>query len=501
MTYALLITAFIISTCGLIYELIAGTIASYLLGDSVTQFSIVIGVYLFAMGIGSFLSKYIEKNIVLTFVQIELLVGLVGGCSAATLFMLFEHVQSFRIVLYGIVSLIGILIGMEVPLLMRVLKDRLQFKDLVSQVFTFDYIGALIASILFPLVLVPVLGLVRSSFLFGLLNVLVAFWTIHLFRNELPWLRVMRGTAFLLVVGLVCGFAFSEKLMALAESATYADTVIYSRSTPYQRIVLTGNGKDFRLFLNGNLQFSSRDEYRYHEALIHPAMASLKEPQKVLVLGGGDGLAVRELLKYPSVNEITLVDLDKQMTDLFRQKGLLSNLNQGALNDPKVKIINEDAFVWLKNGAEKHFDFIVVDFPDPSNFSLGKLYSDTFYKALKKVLNQEGLLVVQSTSPYFAKNSYWCVVNTLESVGLSTTPYHAYVPSFGDWGYVIASFTPFKSGSAFPQGLRYLSPDTFSQMLHFSSDMMPTVKLVNKLNNQSLVHMFESEWSEYVDVH
>ena len=500
MTYALLLTAFVISTCGLVYELIAGTIASYLLGDSVTQFSIVIGVYLFAMGIGSFLSRYIEKNLVLTFVQIELLVGLIGGCSAATLFMLFEHVESFRILLYGIVGLIGILIGMEVPLLMRVLKDRLQFKDLVSQIFTFDYVGALIASILFPLVLVPVLGLVRSSFLFGLLNVLVAFWTIHLFRNELPWLRMMRSTAFILLVCLVCGFAFSEKLMAMAEAATFSDNIIYSTSTPYQRIVLTGNGKDFRLFLNGNLQFSSRDEYRYHEALVHPAMASLNEPKQILVLGGGDGLAVRELLKYPSVEQITLVDLDKQMTDLFRQKGLLSRLNEESLNDPKVKIINDDAFIWLRQKAGK-YDFIVVDFPDPSNFSLGKLYSDTFYKAIKNVLNPQGLLVVQSTSPYYAKNSFWCVVNTLNSVGLHTTPYHAFVPSFGDWGYVIASFDPFKSGEQFPQGLRYLSSETFSHMLHFSADMLPTVKLVNKLNNQSLVHMFESEWSEYVDVH
>ena len=166
MTYALLITAFAISTCGLIYELIAGTVASYLLGDSVTQFSIVIGVYMFSMGIGSYFSRFIEKNLMLTFVEVELLVGMVGGSSAAILFLFFEHVESFRILLYGLVSIIGILIGLEIPLLMRVLKDRLQFKELVSQVFTFDYVGALIASVLFPLVLVPMLGLVRSSFLF-----------------------------------------------------------------------------------------------------------------------------------------------------------------------------------------------------------------------------------------------------------------------------------------------------------------------------------------------
>lgn len=500
MTYALLATAFVISTCGLVYELIAGTVASYLLGDSVTQFSTVIGVYLFSMGIGSFLSKYITKNVIPTFVQVELLVGILGGCSATILFLLFEHVDNFRIVLYGLVALIGILIGLEIPLLMRILKDRLEFKDLVSQVFTFDYVGALLASLLFPLILVPYLGLIRSSFLFGLLNTAVAIWTLHLFRNDLPGLRYLKGTAVALVLALASGFAFSEKLMTIAESSTFPDPIIYSTSTPYQRIVITGGGKELKLFLNGNLQFNSRDEYRYHEALVHPGMASLKDPRNILVLGGGDGLAIREILKYPSVESVTLVDLDRQMTELFKGQELLSRLNQHSFDDPRVKIINDDAFVWLRRSKEQ-FDFVVVDFPDPSNYSLGKLYSDKFYGTIKNVLKPDGLIVIQSTSPYYAKNSYWCVVNTLNSVGLNTTAYHAYVPSFGDWGYVIASKGPFIPAKRYPDGLRYVSPDTVAQMLIFPGDMMPTVKAVNKLNNQALVHLFESEWSEYVDTH
>lgn len=500
MTYALLITAFVISTCGLIYELIASTIASYLLGDSITQFSTVIGVYLFSMGIGSFLTRYVEKNIVAVFVQVELLVGLVGGCSAAILFLTFEHVENFRVLLYAIVSLIGILVGLEVPLLMRILKDQLDFKDLVSKIFTFDYVGALLASLLFPLVLVPYLGLVRASFLFGILNVGVAIWTLHLFRDNLRWLNYFRTSAVILALGLVCGFAYAEKLVAIAEASTFQDNVIFSTSTPYQRIVLTGSNKDLKLFLNGNLQFSSRDEYRYHEALVHPAMATLREPKNILVLGGGDGLAVRELLKYPSVESITLVDLDKQMTELFKEQALLVRLNENSLNNPKVKVLNQDAFVWLRKCQQK-FDCIVVDFPDPSNFSLGKLYSDTFYRSLKNTLTPDGLIVVQSTSPYYAKNSFWCVVNTLRSVGLKTLPYHAYVPSFGDWGYVLASNHPIEMRHEYPAGLRYVSQETVEQMLHFAKDMKPTVDTVNKLNNQSLVHLFESEWSEYVEVH
>ena len=502
MTTALLITAFVISTCGLVYELIAGTVASYLLGDSITQFSTVIGVYLFSMGIGSYLTRHVSKNIALTFVQVELMVGLVGGFSATLLFLLFNHVDNFRIVLYGLVSLIGILIGLEIPLLMRILEERLDFKTLVSQIFTFDYVGALLASLLFPLVLVPYLGLMRTSFLFGLFNIGVALWSIHIFKEQLPWQKSLKGTAVALAIALVGGFAYSDRLMSWAEASNFPDPVIYSTSTPYQRIVITSNSKDLRLFLNGNLQFSSRDEYRYHEALVHPIMAACPDPQDILVLGGGDGMAVRELLKYPAVKSITLVDLDKKMTDLFKTQVILTRLNENSLNDDKVHVVVNDAFVWLKKTPQR-FDVAIVDFPDPSNYSLGKLYSDTFYKTLKKVLKPDGAVVIQSTSPFYAKNSYWCVDATLAAAGFCTTPYHAYVPAFGDWGYVIGSLVPFQEPpqERYPSGLRYISSATFKQMLCFAKDMMPTMVSVNKLNNQSLVHLFESEWSEYVDVH
>jgi spermidine synthase len=498
LTYALLITAFVISTCGLVYELIAGTVASYLLGDSVTQFSTVIGVYLFSMGIGSFLTRYVDKDIILKFIQVEMLVGLVGGCSAALLFMSFEHVENFRILLYALVSTIGILVGLEIPLLMRILQDRLEFKELVSQVFTFDYIGALLASLLFPLLLVPYLGLIRSSFLFGILNACVAVWTVHLFRNDIKGTFALKSAAVTVALFLIGGFIFSEQLMTIAESSTYQEPIIFSKSTPYQRIVITCKGKEVRLFLNGNLQFNSRDEYRYHEALVHPAMASLKNPEKVLVLGGGDGMAVRELLKYPSLKTIQLVDLDPEMTKLFRAEGLLSQLNNNSLSDPRVSVINQDAFIWLRSSKEK-YDCAIIDFPDPSNFSLGKLYSDTFYKTVKRALKPGGVVVIQSTSPFFAKNSYWCVVNTLESVGFHTTPYHAYVPSFGDWGYVLASVDKFEPPKIYPANLRFVSDQSFAQMLTFAPDMMPTERCVNKLNNQKLVHLFESEWGEYVE--
>ena len=206
------------------------------------------------------------------------------------------------------------------------------------------------------------------------------------------------------------------------------------KSSPYQRIVITRWKDDVRLFLNGHLQFSSRDEYRYHEALVHPGLQSLTRPRRVLVLGGGDGLAVREILKYDSVDTVTLVDLDPEMTRLFSQHQALTRLNQNSLSSPKVKIINADAFLWLEENRD-FFDFVVADFPDPTNYSLGKLYTTAFYRLLRRHLSENGVAVIQSTSPLFARRSYWCIVKTLQSVGFQVTPYHTYVPSFGEWGF------------------------------------------------------------------
>ncbi|RYZ86621.1 MAG: polyamine aminopropyltransferase, partial [Proteobacteria bacterium] len=254
---------------------------------------------------------------------------------------------------------------------------------------------------------------------------------------------------------------------------------------------------DFRLFLNGNLQFSSKDEYRYHEALVHVGLSSLKDPKRVLILGGGDGLAVREILKYPSIEEVVLVDLDSEMTDLFTHHEALTQLNGNALNSPKVKVINDDAFLWLKSNTKK-FDFIAVDFPDPSNFSVGKLYTNSFYRLLNAALADDGVGVIQSTSPYVAKKSFWCVNHTLQSVGFKTSPYHVYVPAFGDWGYILISKNSFKIPEKFPDGLKYLNQDVARTLFVFPQDMIVASNDINKLNNQILVKYFEEEWAGYV---
>lgn len=491
----------VIATCGLVYELIAGTAASYLLGDSVTQFSTVIGCYLFAMGAGSWLTKYVERNLIGVFIKVEILVGAIGGASAMLLFMLFDHVASFRVLLYFLVFIIGMLVGVEIPLLLRILKDRIEFRELVSRVLALDYLGALFASILFPLVLVPYLGLVKSSFLFGMLNVGVAVWVIYALKDEVPSLVATRFSAIAVLVMLTLGFVYSERIMSIAESGAYPGSVIFSQSTPYQRIVITKTRHDLRLFLNSNLQFSSVDEYRYHEALVHPALAALDNPKTVLIFGGGDGLAVREVLKYPSVEKVVLVDLDPAMTELFSQSDILTGLNKKSLLSDKVEVVHRDAFIWVRDmqrsaNAPK-FDAVISDVPDPSNFSIGKLYSKTFFTALRSLVHDRSIIAVQSTSPLVARKAFWCVNNTLQDAGFKTAPYHLNVPAFGEWGYVIASLSDYTPPEKFPDGLKYITARSAADMFYFPPDMAHLDTKIQRLDDQALVRYFDQEWSEY----
>ena len=494
---ALLASVFVVAACGLLYELAAGALASYVLGDSVLQFSTIIGTYLFAMGVGSWLSRYFERQLPAHFLRIELLVALIGGLLPATLFLANAYAPgAFRFLLYGMVLVVGTLVGLEIPLVMRILKRNVALKDLVSQVLTFDYLGALAVSLAFPLLLVPQLGLIRTGLLFGLMNALVALWAVWLFRWELRRLGAHVAACVMVLGLLLAALVGAEKITTFAEDKFYQDSIVFTAASPYQRIVVTNGKLGHRLFLNGNLQFAERDEYRYHEALVHPAMAAHGAPKKVAVLGGGDGMAVREILKYPSVESVTLVELDPAMTQLFTDNPTLARLNGGALRDPRVKVVNADAFGWLQEGQDT-FDVIVVDFPDPTNFSIGKLYTNSFYALLEQRLAASGYAVVQTTSPLVARQSFWTVVQTIESVGLRTTPYHAHVPSFGEWGFVIASRRPWRLPEALPGELRFLSADTLPLLFDFPLDMARVPAEVNRLSNQALVHTYEREWGKH----
>ena len=494
----LFINVLIVATCGLIYELLAGTLASYVLGDSITQFSLIIGIYLFAMGVGSWLSRFIDTGLARRFVDIELAVAILGGSSAPLLFLTFSRVSYFYVVLYFIVFAIGVFVGLEIPLLLRILKDEIEFKELVSRVLAFDYIGALVASILFPILFVPRLGLIRTSLIFGMLNAVVALWGTWMLRPLIKGSVVaLRVKAVLVMALLLIGLVKANRITSLAEDEIFADDIVYTKDTPYQRIVITRGRAGFQLFLNGNLQFSSTDEYRYHEALVHPAMLLSNNPKRVLVLGGGDGLALREILKYPSVEHITLVDLDPEMTKLSSHFPPLASLNQQSFSDPRVQVINEDAFIWLEQTKDDAYDAAIVDFPDPNTFALGKLYTTRFYRLLRARLTETAGVSVQSTSPMFARNSYWCIIRTLEAAGFAVKPYYTAVPSFGLWGYALARASAFEVPKNPPAGLKFLDEQTLAAMFTLSKDIEPVPVEINRLDNQALVRYYEGEWKRF----
>ncbi|MDO4775989.1 MAG: polyamine aminopropyltransferase [Cardiobacteriaceae bacterium] len=495
----LIISVFVVASCGLAYELIMAALASYLLGDSILQFSSIIGLYLFAMGIGAHLTRYIrDEDALARFIEIELLVGIVGGLSALFLFVAFGFSAApFRTMLYGLVLIVGTIVGMEIPLVMRVLnQQQADFKELVARVLTFDYLGALAVSLLFPLVLAPHLGMARSALLFGLLNAAVAVLTARVFRAQLPRYHAIQWRGTLVLGVLAMAFVYANHITFRAEQSYFGDPVVYASHSPYQRLVVTQWKDDTRLYINGNLQFSSRDEARYHEALVLPAMEMAARHEQVLILGGGDGLAAREVLKYEGVRQVVLVDLDPEMTRTFRTSATLRRLNGDALSHAKVQVVNADAGKWLEENAAQ-FDVIIVDLPDPSNFSLGKLYSVPMYRLVARHLAPGGKIVVQSTSPYFAPNAFWSVVATLEAAGLQTAPYHAYVPSFGEWGFVLAAHEAgFAVPTQFAVPTRFLDGRTAAEMFHFPPDMARREVEPNYLNTQILVSYFERDWQE-----
>jgi spermidine synthase len=495
-TPILFLNVLIIAACGLIYELLAGTVASYVLGDSVTQFSLIIGLYLSALGVGAWLSRFIDRDLAARFVDVELGVALIGGLSAPMLFLGFARLEWFHLFLYAVVFTIGVLVGLELPILMRILQEHLDFKELVSRVLSFDYLGSLFAAVLFPMFLVPRLGLVRTSIVFGLLNAAVGLYGTWLLRPLLRGVAVLRVRAVVVVIVLVIALLRADLLTSLSEDELYADDIVYSASSPYQRILVTNNAAGFQLFLNGNLQFSSADEYRYHEALVHPAMSAARAPKRVLILGGGDGLALREVLKYRGVEQVTLVDLDPAMTALSSRFTPLGRLNANSFRDRRVRVVNEDAMIWIERVREQ-FDVAIVDFPDPGSFSLGKLYSTRFYRLLRARLAPGAAVAVQCTSPLYARQSYWCIVRTMEAAGLHVRPYQTTVPSFGVWGFSLARLEPFAAPSHVTVPVRFLDDATLASMFLFPRDMQPVPVEINRLDNQVLVRYYEDEWRKW----
>lgn len=495
----LYLSILVIAVCGIIYELIIGAVSAYLWGDSVLYFSLTIGLYMSAMGLGAYFSKYVGSRLFDIFVASEVLIGLVGGCSALVLFWTYTGTEYYELMMVAVTLLIGMGVGLEIPVLIRMLDSNEDLRLNVAHVLSYDYVGGLIGALIFPLLLLPYLGLLRTALLLGLSNLLIA--GLNLFRHR----GLLRFFPLLAILTGLCAFAEAmafwraPQLEHALEQRIHRDEVVVSVQTPYQKLTVTQWHRDIRLFINGGLQFSSLDEYRYHESLVHVPMAAVARPQRVLLLGGGDGLAVRELLKYPTLKEIVLVDIDPQMTALFREHERLRELNQDSLNDPRVRLVHEDAFKFVERDTQ-FYDLVLIDLPDPSHTALTKLYALPFYEMLRKRLSQQGVLVTQSTSPFFAKNAFWCIHKTLSATGMSVYPYQVDIPSFGNWGFQLASQKALSlSDLRLPPNLalRFLNPETLATLFVFPPDLKTDLRPIalNTLLHPVLLTYYKQGWN------
>ncbi len=464
---------------GIVAEYTLSTLASYLLGDTIFQWVMTISIFLFAMGLGSRLTRKVRRRVLEAFVAAEYLLSMLVAVAAPAAYAVAAWPDWLPVVLYGATFVIGLLIGVEIPLIIRINAEFEQLSLNLSNVLEKDYIGALLGGIFFAFIGLPKLGLTYTPMVLGAVNYFVAFLFWRTFRDRFEnrlWGGAAAGVLGILVVVAVC----SNPVVLWGEQKRYQDLVIYEEQTPYQKIVMTRWKNHFWLYLDGHEQMSSFDEARYHESLVHPPMLTAERRGEVLILGGGDGCAAREVLKYPEVRHITVVDLDPAVTRLAREHPLLVACNNGSFLDPKVTLIHEDAYRFVAE-TDRVFDVVLIDLPDPRKPSLERLYGVEFYRMLHRIIRPGGVFATQATSPIFSREAFWCIVDTIRAGGWESVPWHAHVPTMGEWGWVMGVFPGRVSAKdridmivrtareRLPE-TRFLTPQTLAALFAFGKD-------------------------------
>ncbi len=437
--FTLKLALFATGCAGIVAEFVLSTLATYLLGNAVFQWTIVMSLMLFAMGAGSRTSRYVEKDLIGFFILTELLLSVLCAFSAVAGYSLASYTaENTAFVIYFQAFCVGSLIGLEIPLVTRINEAYEDLRVNISSVMEKDYYGALFGGLFFAFLALPYLGMTYTPIVLGSVNFLVAVLVSFQYRNLVQrkkLIHVCSLAAMIILVGLAF---FAKPVILYGEQKKYKDKIIHSTQTRFQKIVITQWKKYYWLYMNGQEQFSTFDEELYHEPLVHPAMMASADHSDVLILGGGDGLAAREVLKYSNVRSITLVDIDPEMTELARTFPVLREINRDSMNSKKTRIINEDAASFLEK-SEKLYGVVIIDLPDPDSVDLMHVYSETFYNMVRKHLIKGGVMVAQATSPFFAAKAFVCIKKTIEAAGFSTATYQNQIPTMGHWGWVIAA--------------------------------------------------------------
>ncbi len=501
--YSKIIMASLFATglSGIVAEYILATLATYFLGNSVLQWTMVLSIMLFSMGLGSRLSRLFDKNLLEILITIEFTLSILASLCTLSTYGSMAYTEYTGLIIYGFCIAIGLLIGMEIPLVTRINSKYENLKANISSVMEKDYYGSLLGGVFFAFVGLPFLGLTYTPFVLGGINFFVA---IILFLQLQPFIKKeklagLTSGAILVFIVLGTSVFFAPNIVLFGEQSRYTDQIIYTEQTPYQRIKITQRNDYYRLIINDDQQLNTSDEWLYHEPLVHPVMKLVNNPQDILILGAGDGCAIREALKHPTVRSITLVDLDPAMTKLGSTHPIFKKLNKGAFQDKKVKVIHADAFNYLENN-DVYFDVMIVDFPDPKTVDLNRLYTYEFYKLCEKRLRPHGAMITQAISPYFTPSAFKCVKLTVQRAGFNILPIHNHVMSFGEWGWVIGSK---KLSSAIMKErlqdmnfdnikTRWLTHDAMSLITSFGREIikMDTVE-TNSIHNPVLYRYYE----------
>ena len=492
------------AACGIVYELALLTLATSLDGGGIVATSLIVAGYVAALGAGGLFIKPLLKRAAITFIAVETLLGVVGGLSAAVLYVTFAYVGGSTVVLAVATALIGGLVGAEVPLLMTLLQrgrtaGAIDTGKVLANLNAADYLGALVGGLAWPFLVLPQLGMIRGAAVTGMIN-LTAAAVVALFLlrgavsgRELAASLIALAAAFALLTALIVSASGIE---ATSRQRLYEDPIIAYQHSAYQEIVVTRRGDDMRLYLDGGLQFSTRDEYRYTESLVYPVLGD--GAHSVLVIGGGDGLADRELLRQPGIDKIVQVELDPAVIHMARTT--MRDANAGALDNPRVEVVIADAMTWLRDPHPDKvpaggFDAVIVDLPDADTPALGRLYSQEFYGLITRVLAPSGLIVVQSGSPYSTPTAFWRTVSTIEAAGFAVTPYHVDVPTFGDWGFTLgrrnaSAPTPTVPKDAPP--LRFMNQRVLDAATVFAGDVAPQQLAPSTLENPRIMNDMRS---------
>ncbi len=507
-SYVLKFALFLTGISGIVAEYVLSTLASYFLGNSIVQWTMILSTMLFSMGIGSRLSKSIKKHLVEKLIIVEFSLSILTSLSALIVYTISAFTDYTGFFIYLMSIAIGVMIGLEIPLVTRINQQYESLRVNIASVMEWDYFGSLVGGVFFAFIGLPLLGISYTPFVLGVTNFVVAIWLFYKMNQNLKLYKKELLLIFGIVVSvvLVLGFIYTDAIILFGEQRKYKDRIVFEQQSKYQKITITQWKNDYWLYINGNEQLSTFDEFLYHEPLVHPIMGMVKDHRNILILGGGDGFAVRELLKYNDVESIVMVDLDPAMTDLGKNNEIMQKFNKDSMHSDKLTIHNEDGFNYLEE-TDKYFDVIIIDFPDPKSVELNKLYTKEFYQMAKIHLRPNGMMITQAGSPYYATEAFNCIQKTMQSAGLNTLPLHNQVMTLGEWGWVMG--TKKMPSDSLKQNLRKLNFDNINtrwidneamlQITSFGKNFFKSNDLeINTINNPVLYQYYlGGNWDLY----